>query len=231
MDWADDVAYCVHDVEDGVQSGDIDLSSLRDPGHRRELVALVRGTYAPDASEDELDEALGRLLAQPWMPRSFDGSRRSLAGLKNGTSQLIGRFCSAVEVATRAQHGPGPLVRHGADLVLPPEAVHEVGVLKGVAARWVMRPRERHPAWERQREVLAELVALLLDQAPGALGPVFREDWEHASDDAARLRVVVDQVASFSDASAVARWEALRDRGPRTEGRRLTGTGTTGPTR
>ena len=32
---------------------------------------------------------------------------------------------------------------------------------------------------------------------------MFAEDWESAPDDAARLRVVIDQVASLTDASAV----------------------------
>jgi dGTPase len=35
------------------------------------------------------------------------------------------------------------------------------------------------------------------------LEPFYREMWDAASDDAARLRVVVDQVAAFTDAAAL----------------------------
>jgi dGTPase len=52
--------------------------------------------------------------------------------------------------------------------------------------------------------MLAELVATLLDQAPQALEPAFRQDWDSAADDEGRLRTVVDQVASLTDVSAVA---------------------------
>jgi dGTPase len=36
-----------------------------------------------------------------------------------------------------------------------------------------------------------------------ALEPLFRPTWAAAPDDAARLRVVIDQVASLTDTSAV----------------------------
>ena len=38
----------------------------------------------------------------------------------------------------------------------------------------------------------------------GHLDPSFVDDWEAATDDGARLRVVIDQVASLTDASAAA---------------------------
>jgi dGTPase len=40
--------------------------------------------------------------------------------------------------------------------------------------------------------------------------PAFRADYEAAGDDAERLRVVVDQVASLTDASALAWHDRLR---------------------
>jgi dGTPase len=59
----------------------------------------------------------------------------------------------------------------------------------------------------REREVLTELAAALAELAPVALDPMFRPDFESASSDASRLRVVVDQVASLTDTSALA-WHA-----------------------
>jgi dGTPase len=55
--------------------------------------------------------------------------------------------------------------------------------------------------------VLQELVAALLDRAPDALDPIFAPMWRAAPDDAARLRVVIDQVASLTDPGALA-WHA-----------------------
>jgi dGTPase len=63
---------------------------------------------------------------------------------------------------------------------------------------------------ERQRAVVTELVSLLTLRGPSTLMPAFRADFEVAADDAARLRVVVDQVASLTDASAFAWHDRLR---------------------
>jgi dGTPase len=89
-----------------------------------------------------------------------------------------------------------------------------VSVLKGTAAQYVMRAADRVSLMGRQREVLAELVEALLDAGPGALEPAFRADLEDADSEAARLRVVIDQVASLTDASA-AQWHdrLVRSRG------------------
>jgi dGTPase len=55
--------------------------------------------------------------------------------------------------------------------------------------------------------MLVDLVRVLSERAPIALEPPFAADWAEASDDAARLRVVIDQVASLTDVSA-ASWHA-----------------------
>ena len=49
----------------------------------------------------------------------------------------------------------------------------------------------------------------LAARAPDGLDPLFADDWRAAPDDAARRRVVIDQVASLTDASAVARHAAI----------------------
>jgi dGTPase len=46
-------------------------------------------------------------------------------------------------------------------------------------------------------------VAALLARGEDGLEPSLRGDWREAADDAARLRVVVDQVASLTDVSAL----------------------------
>jgi dGTPase len=85
-----------------------------------------------------------------------------------------------------------------------------VAALKGVAAHYVMRADDRVAVLHRQREVVTELVSLLTLRGPRTLMPVLRADFEAAADDAGRLRVVVDQVASLTDASALAWHDRLR---------------------
>ena len=208
MDLADDVAYSVHDVEDGVVAGRVDLTAIDPPA----VWATLREWYSVSATDDELDEVLADLRAVgSWPTTAYDGTRRSLGSLKNLTSDLIGRFCGAVQAATHAA-GPGPFVRYAADLQVPHRTGLEMLVLKGIAAHYVMQAEDRLTVLARQRELLGELVALLAHRGPDALDRPFADDWHAATDDPGRLRVVVDQVASLTDASAVSRWEALRVR-------------------
>ena len=201
MDLADDVAYSVHDVEDAVVGGRLDLGVLADAEVRDRVVATVRTWYGDVVGEDALRAAMARLpRTRAWVP-GFDGSRRALAALKDMTSGLIGRFCDAAIEATRAEYGSGPLTRYAAALVVPEATLAEISVLKGLAVAFVMAPRETEPLYAGQRRLLTDLVAELFER-PEHLEPVFADDWAQAADDHGRLRVVVDQVASLTDVSA-----------------------------
>lgn len=201
MDLADDVAYSVHDVEDGVVAGRLDLTRL-------DLDALwetVRAWYLPTSTDAELTTALASMRRQDsWPTSSYTGTRRDLAAIKNLTSDLIGRFCGSVQAATFAA-AEGPRVRHRAELVVPDETLVEIGILKGIAAHYVMQATDRLALMERQRLLLAELFAALVERGPDALDRPFADDWAAADGETARRRVVVDQVASLTDASAVSR--------------------------
>jgi dGTPase len=207
MDWSDDVAYSVHDVEDGIHAGHVDLGALADPDVRGAVAGIVVAEYLPGAEPEALGEALDRLLADPSWPARYDGSLRDLAALKDMTSQLIGRFTSAAETATREAQ-PGHLVtRHRGTLVVPDPVRHEVAVLKGIANLFVMQRSGSARTYDRQQATIRELVAALAEGAPDTLEVHLRPAWLSAADDGARLRVVVDQVASPTDTSVVA-WHA-----------------------
>ena len=204
MDWADDVAYSVHDVEDGVHAGHVKIESL----DRAAVCELAADSYSPEPAGD-LAAALDDLLDRPVLRdlADYDGSRGTQVALKRATSELTGRFVSAAVAATRERAGDGPLRRYAADLVVPRRVAAECALLKAVAGRYVMNRRDVTTVQSRQRELLTELIVLLTDRAPAALDPALRPDWLAAPDDAARLRVVVDQVAGLTDLSAPA-WHA-----------------------
>ncbi|MEU8619792.1 deoxyguanosinetriphosphate triphosphohydrolase [Streptomyces sp. NPDC048623] len=203
MDWSDDVAYSVHDVEDGLHAGHIDPNLLLAEPERADIWAVALGRYVPeDTDPQELADALDRLLDQEWWPHGYDGSAVAQARLKDATSQLIGRFCLAAEGATRQAYGSGRLTRYAAELVVPRETRNECAVLKAVADRYVMQRAEQEALRADQRIVLAELAEDLAARAPEGLEPQFRALFVGAPDDRARKRVIVDQIASLTDASA-----------------------------
>ncbi|MEU6065985.1 MULTISPECIES: deoxyguanosinetriphosphate triphosphohydrolase [Streptomyces] len=203
MDWADDVAYSVHDVEDGLHAGHIDPNCLHAEPERQAVFAVAVGRYVPaDTDPAELAEALDRLQDQEWWPHGYDGTAVAQARLKDATSQLIGRFCLAAEGATRAAYGSGGLTRYGAELVVPRPTRMECAVLKAVADRYVMQRAEQELLRADQRVVVAELAEALTARAPDGLDPQFRALFDGAPDDHARKRVIVDQIASLTDASA-----------------------------
>ena len=209
MDWADDVAYSVHDVEDGIHAGLIRLATIDDPA-REEVCRLAAELYSP-LDADHLAPVLDELLDLPTLRdlAGYDGSYVAQAAAKRATSELTGRFAGAAVTATRAAAGDEPLSRYDADLVVPPPVAAECALLKALAAHFVMRRPAVVARHAVQQEVLRELVAAVLDRAPGTLDPSLAPAWRLAESDAERCRVAVDQVAQLTDTSALAWYERL----------------------
>ncbi|MGH3516257.1 MAG: deoxyguanosinetriphosphate triphosphohydrolase [Haloechinothrix sp.] len=210
MDWADDVAYSVHDVEDGVLAGRISLHLLGDPQERAALAEIAAKHFSAlpvSTLEGAADALLGLPFVAALAKPGYDFSLHAQVALKRLTSELVGRFASAAVAQTRSVHGAGPLCRYAANLEVPDQVAAEVALLKSLALRYVMSDRRRLAVQEGQRQLIAELVEVLCTRAPESLDRIFQPTWEAAADDAQRLRVVIDQVASLTDAQAIA-WHA-----------------------
>lgn len=201
MDWSDDVAYSVHDVEDAIHTGLVTIEELISPEVQSDLVHIAQERYAPDADEAELRAALERITSLDYWPEGFTGSQRDLVALKKFTSYLIGRFCVSAQIATQMAYPSHPLTRYAATLVVPEEARNEVAVMKAITVRFVMGREGAEGEYERQREVIAEVVhALTLDEGR-SLEPWLAPTYAQANTDAERFRVIIDQVASLTDTS------------------------------
>jgi len=207
MDWSDDVAYSVHDLEDALVTGHIDIAHLRDD--LSDLYRVAVQDYLPDMTEDEAQNALSSLMNLSCWPQEFDRSHRHLARLKDLTSQLVGRFALAAESETRAHFGDGDLVRYSANLLVPRAQRVEVALLKSMAGHYIIRAEKSQERYARQQNVIVDLVDAVRSKAPETLESFFLQEWNRASSESEKMRVVIDQIASLTDVGAYALHQEL----------------------
>jgi dGTPase len=201
MDWSDDCAYSVHDLEDAIFAGQVSVKNFNN--NFADLYKVMITDYKSDATEQETIDAHARLAALSAWPHYYDGSHRSLARLKDSTSQLIGRFVLAAEVETRKVHGDGPLSRYSADLEIPRAQKIEVDFLKAIAGHYLINAAHSQDRYAKQQVIIAELVEMLL-KYPHEMDSFFQKPWNEATDEIAKMRVIIDQVAALTDPGAYA---------------------------
>ncbi|WP_411708076.1 deoxyguanosinetriphosphate triphosphohydrolase [Corynebacterium sp. LaCa117] len=203
MDWSDDIAYSVHDVEDGIISRRISLNVLWDLVELAQLAE--KGAKAFGGTADELLEAADSLrnLSVINAVGDFDYSLRDYANLKKMTSELVGRYVGATVGATSEANAEliasNTLGRMHGDLVVPKQAEAEVKLLKTIAVLYVMDEPAHLARQDRQRERIYRVYDYLVAGAPGSLDATFRLWWEQAETDAARDRAIIDQIASMTE--------------------------------
>ncbi|HZK32037.1 MAG TPA: deoxyguanosinetriphosphate triphosphohydrolase [Corynebacterium sp.] len=199
MDWSDDIAYSVHDVEDAVLSGRMSFTVLWD---LVELASLAeKGAETFGGTTDGLLAAADRLrqLEVINAAADFDHSLRGHVAVKRMTSELVGRYVGAAVTATQATAAE-PVGRQHGELIVPEPAQAEVTLLKTIAVLYVMDLPVHRQRQERQRERLYRVHDYLLAGAPGTLDPMYRQWYRAAENDAERQRVVIDQIASMTEA-------------------------------
>jgi dGTPase len=203
MDFADDVAYSVHDFEDAVVSGYVNLSELASVSNHAEYFSKIQSWAGPELSIEDIQAAFSRLSSNLYWLESYSSSMADQATLKNLTSYLIGSFVGRSTEHTLASNSSEHLVRYNGALSVPSDVRAEIAVLKGTVSVFLMTDEKRQPYYLWQREVLTELADALLASNGKHLDHYCQSVWKTASTDSQKYRVVVDQVASLTDVSAL----------------------------
>jgi dGTPase len=195
VDWADDVSYATHDIEDYYRAGLIPLHDLKN--HWAQVCAQVipglEKRLGTSFVRDAFNAAAERLIRRTckWAPYADSDADR--AQIRTETSQLIERYVGAISTT-----GASPY------LSIDDDAQYEVEVLKSLTQYFVIETPGLSIAQRGQACVVSALFNQLLEMSgnPKTHTPqALRELLGDRSDQ--RERAVCDYLASLTEAQAV----------------------------
>jgi dGTPase len=189
MDWADEVAYSVHDLEDGMKVGMITSNRLiHTPG--------VKESLGAENFEWVLDCV--RLVEQKTVARERKAARKIL------TSRLIRDFINA----SRREEVPmtdETSLRYRYRLVIDKPLRLRCAVLKKVMFRLIVEDARVAIHENKAERIIEGLFAVFSSQNPNTafLFPDdFRDLWLAAQNERERIRIACDYIAGMTDAYA-----------------------------
>jgi dGTPase len=123
VEWADDVAYAIHDVEDWYRAGFMPLELIARSDETRLSLAAKLG---PILSTDQFDSGTATTAINDFfksdafkgITRRYDGSAEAKEGLRTMRSHLFDEFIEQVSVRDATL----PATRHNNDLAIAPLA-------------------------------------------------------------------------------------------------------------
>ena len=160
-EWADDVAYSVHDLEDGIRARFVNLHSLKSSDFERDAVvntAFEHYGQELSVNVEDFREALDRFLAMPyfaWANQSYEGTEAQKNCVKDMTSSLIEYFVTSVE-----RRGDFDPVVDSPDI--PREARIRNRLLCAVTWRYVIARRELTSVQHGQRRIVSDVFNTLM---------------------------------------------------------------------
>lgn len=209
MDWADDVTYAVHDMDDFFRAGLIPLERLtafdsreveRFLEHLRAFAAK-RAAGEPGSDPEKLTATAVALFGEGPVSEidfPFSGRTEERTGLRELGSQLIGTYVSAPRLREAGEEV--------VELEIEDALVEQVLVLKQLTWFYVINRPSLSVIQRGQREIVKTLLGMYRKAVARkefhVLPPLYRERVESAPGDAAQERVIIDLIASMTEASA-----------------------------
>ena len=223
MDWADDLTYSVHDVEDFYRAGLIPLNQLRPQGEtglpeveREKFFAYVysrRSKISELASveKSELVSIFDNLLFSYFtIDGAYEGTRDQRARLRSFTGQLVNRYINGLWLVRRDD---GSI-----SVEINPGYKREIAILKQLTWLYVIEAPSLALQQHSQRQIIKCLYRVFMQetrQNPSRLlPPYYRERLQDVlakgdAKDSGRKRIVADLVAGMTEDQAVAVYQRL----------------------
>jgi dGTPase len=204
MDWADDVTYAVHDIEDFYRAGRIPIDRLKnDPGERGRFLSFAEPRYkGKDLKWDSVKEGFAELVTSIPLSEPYSSSRHLRAVLRNVTGVLIGRYINSIAVREPTSRNPCPLE-------FDPVLKAEVWMWKQLTWYYVIGKPSLATQQHGLRRVISRLYEIFRDSARSrdlrVFPAGFREALENTDGDWEKecRRIVVDLIAGMSEREAI----------------------------
>jgi dGTPase len=211
MDWADDLTYSVHDLDDFFRARRIPLHLLADRRYDRERSVFFeavakrhdgeKGTWS---DHQALREAFNEVMVGLFPLRdNYAGTWLERASLREFTSQLIGRYVGGTSVAVQDDRK--------ARVHVDDHLLLEVGMLKELTWVYIIEAPSLISQQYGQRQVIKKLFAIYMDAASSqkhhSVFPLYyRQALEDAEqrDDKTTRRTVIDLIAGMTEEQALA---------------------------
>ncbi len=207
MDYADDIAYSVHDLEDFHRCNAIPWTLIFSNQGREKLAegadarwwdkpynSKARLRNAVRRLDELLFEAFGDLLREP-----YEGSRQHRKQLRTMTSALIGRYIHAVTLKPAAEIG-----EDGTCVSFEASAVDEIKILKQITHDYIINSPTLAAQQRGQERIVSQLFDDLCDDShkefPRYLPRRLAYLWNSPTE---KARFAADCIASLTEAEAI----------------------------
>lgn len=218
MDWADDIAFAVHDVEDFYRGGLVPLDRLVKDDD--EVARFLDGVFErwrrqgreSEYSEHDLRTVFSEIVASLPLTESYSGTRSQRSALRSLTAGLISRYVGAIRLRQPAHESE-------ARVNIEEPAKMEITMWKELTWHYVINNPSLATQQHGQRRVIRDLFKIFLEAASSerdwTIFPAgYRDQLERAEKDSSsaereRVRTVADLIAGMTEQQAFALYQRL----------------------
>ena len=205
MDWADDIAYAVHDLEDSIHAGYIRQSTFLknddDPRTRDAIDEVQRCGKYKEINVQAIAEKLFCIIRgfNPDFQRSAAAARyrQRKARRKELTSCLINRYVMAATRCDRDVVSKNPSsYRYLHSVNIPTEYKVEVDLIKKLELKFVIESPQVRTLEEKGRHIVRCLFRKYMQDKGEQLLP---PDWRELLEGDEKARVICDYISGMTD--------------------------------
>ncbi|MDF0659275.1 MULTISPECIES: dGTP triphosphohydrolase [unclassified Rhizobium] len=204
MDWADDVAYSVHDLEDFHRCNALPWQKVF--AEKEKIIAHALGGSMGKLEKERVNSAYDRLKGflegtySELLSEPYEGAREQREQLRRMTSQLIGTYINSIKI--------NPDRSSNVAVEFDQDRVDEVRILKQITRDYIIGSPTLAAQQYGQQKIIRDLFDALTSSPESATGyPTFlpvRLRYLRPMAGTSPARFVSDCISSLSEAEAVA---------------------------